>query len=35
MPFTFLFLVRAGKIAEWRIFMREEQALEAVGLADG
>src|SRR2546423_928400 len=25
MPFTFLFSVRAGKIAEWRLFMREEQ----------
>jgi ketosteroid isomerase-like protein len=30
MPFTFLFSVRAGKIAEWRLFMREEQALEAL-----
>jgi ketosteroid isomerase-like protein len=34
MPFTFLFSVRAGKIAEWRLFMREEQALEAVGLVE-
>jgi ketosteroid isomerase-like protein len=33
MPFTFLFAARAGKITEWRLFMREEQALEAVGLA--
>jgi ketosteroid isomerase-like protein len=31
--FTFLFTVRAGKIAEWRIFIREQEALEAVGLA--
>jgi ketosteroid isomerase-like protein len=30
--FTFLFLVCAGKIAEWRIFMREDDALEALGL---
>jgi ketosteroid isomerase-like protein len=30
--FTFLFSVRAGKIAEWRIFVREEEALEAAGL---
>jgi ketosteroid isomerase-like protein len=34
MPFTFLFSVRAGKIAEWRLFMREEQALEALGLEE-
>jgi ketosteroid isomerase-like protein len=34
MPFTFLFSVRGGKIAEWRLFMREEQALEALGLPD-
>jgi ketosteroid isomerase-like protein len=33
MPFTFLFLIRAGKIAEWRLFMSEDQALKAVGLA--
>jgi len=30
MPFTFLFSVRAGKIMQWRLFIREEQALEAV-----
>jgi ketosteroid isomerase-like protein len=30
--FTFLFSVRAGKITEWRMFIREEDALEAVGL---
>lgn len=29
--FSFVFSVRAGKIAEWRIFMREEDALDAVG----
>jgi ketosteroid isomerase-like protein len=34
MPFTFLFSVRGGKIVEWRLFMREEQALEAVGLRE-
>ena len=34
MQFTFLFLVRAGKIAEWRMFLREEDALEAVGLRE-
>jgi ketosteroid isomerase-like protein len=28
--FTFLFKLRAGKITEWRIFMREPEALEAV-----
>ncbi len=32
MQFTYLFAVRAGKIAEWRIFVREEQALRAVEL---
>jgi ketosteroid isomerase-like protein len=31
MPFTFLFAVRGGKIAVWRLFMREEQALHAIG----
>jgi ketosteroid isomerase-like protein len=30
--FAFLFAVRDGKIAEWRIFVRERQALAAVGL---
>jgi ketosteroid isomerase-like protein len=34
MPFTFLFSLRAGKIAEWRLFMHEEQALKAMGLAE-
>ena len=32
MEFTFVFAVRSGKIAEWRLFVRPEQALEAVGL---
>ena len=32
--FTFLFSVRNGKIAEWRIFMREEEAREAVRVGD-
>jgi ketosteroid isomerase-like protein len=32
MPFTFMFSVRAGKITEWFIFMREEEAVEALGL---
>jgi ketosteroid isomerase-like protein len=34
MPFTFVFSVRAGKIAEWRLFVREDQALKAVGLEE-
>ncbi len=34
MLFTFLFVVRAGKITEWRIFTREDEALKAVGLAE-
>jgi ketosteroid isomerase-like protein len=34
MSFAFLFTIRAGKITEWRLFMREEQALEAAGLAE-
>ena len=28
--FTFLFTLRDGKITEWRIFLREDEALEAV-----
>ena len=28
--FTFLFTLRDGKITEWRIFLREAEALEAV-----
>jgi ketosteroid isomerase-like protein len=34
MLFTFLFLIRDGKITEWRIFTREDEALKAVGLAE-
>jgi ketosteroid isomerase-like protein len=30
--FTFVFTVRQAKVTEWRIFVRESQALEAVGL---
>jgi uncharacterized protein len=33
-PFSFLFSIRAGKITEWRIFMREGEALEAAGLVE-
>jgi uncharacterized protein len=29
--FTFLFTFRDGKITEWRIFVRESEALEAAG----
>jgi ketosteroid isomerase-like protein len=34
MEFAFLFAVREGKIAEWRIFVSEDQALEAAGLGE-
>jgi ketosteroid isomerase-like protein len=34
MPFAFVFVVRARKIVEWRIFTREGEALEAVGLEE-
>ena len=34
MPFWFVFLMRDGRIVEWRLFMREEQALEAMGMAE-
>ena len=30
--FTFLFTIRDGKIAEWRIFVREDEALAAAGV---
>ena len=30
--FSFVFSLRAGKITAWRIFMREEDAVSAVGL---
>ena len=32
MDFSFVFTVREGKIIEWRLFIQEEQALEAAGL---
>jgi ketosteroid isomerase-like protein len=31
---SFVFSVRGGKIAEWRLFFREDDALEAVGLRE-
>jgi ketosteroid isomerase-like protein len=31
--FTFAFTVRDGKITEWRIFVHEDQAMAALGLA--
>jgi ketosteroid isomerase-like protein len=34
MLFTFLYSVRAGKITEWRIFTREDEALKAAGLEE-
>jgi uncharacterized protein len=34
MEFTFVFTVREGKVAEWQIFVSEDQALEAAGLRD-
>jgi len=33
MDFSFVFTVREGKIAEWRLFVQEDQALEAAGLS--
>jgi hypothetical protein len=30
--FMFLFAVRDGKVAEWRIFVRESDALAAIAL---
>jgi ketosteroid isomerase-like protein len=30
--FTFVFTLRNGKLSEWQLFLREEEALEAVGL---
>ena len=35
LDFTFTFAVRGGKIAEWLIFLREDQALEAAGIPGG
>ena len=34
MEFYFLFAVRKGKIAEWQIFVNEDQALEAAELRE-
>jgi uncharacterized protein len=34
MDFTFVFTIREGKISEWRLFMQEEQAIEAAGLSE-
>ena len=34
MDFTFVFTVRDEKIVEWRLFMREDQALQAAGLSE-
>jgi ketosteroid isomerase-like protein len=34
MPLPLLFSVHAGKISEWRMFAREDEALKAVGLED-
>jgi uncharacterized protein len=34
MEFTFLFTVREGKIAEWQLFVSEDQALAAAGLRE-
>jgi uncharacterized protein len=32
MEFAFLFALREGKVVEWKIFVTEDQALEAAGL---
>jgi ketosteroid isomerase-like protein len=34
MDFTFVLTVRDGKIVEWRIFVSEDEALEAAGLSE-
>jgi len=34
MPFTNVFTIGRGKIVEWQLFVREEEALEAVGLRE-
>jgi ketosteroid isomerase-like protein len=31
LPLTFVFTIRSGKIVEWQLFLREEDAIEAVG----
>ena len=34
MDFSFVFTLREGKITEWRLFVQEDQALEAAGLSE-
>jgi hypothetical protein len=34
MEFSFVFTVRDAKISEWRLFVQEDQALEAAGLEE-
>ena len=34
LPLTFVFTIGSGKLVEWQLFMREEDALEAVGLRE-
>ena len=34
MEFSFVFTVRDAKISEWRLFVQEDQALEAAGLSE-
>ena len=34
LPFTFVFTIGSGKIVEWQLFMREEEALAAAGLSE-
>jgi ketosteroid isomerase-like protein len=34
MDFNFVFAVRDGKVSEWRLFVREDHALEAAGLSE-
>ena len=34
MDFSFVFTIRDARISEWRLFVREDQALEAAGLEE-
>jgi ketosteroid isomerase-like protein len=34
MPFSHVYSFRSGKVIRWRIFLHEQQALEAVGLTE-
>jgi ketosteroid isomerase-like protein len=34
MDFSFVFTVRDAKVSEWRLFVQEDQALEAAGLRE-